>query len=221
MFWSVSATANPTARLDKHVHRNATGSARPGAEDPARRRTRRPRRRSVRPPAPPSRPGRNCRPATAASTTRIASDTTSPSGSIASPNRQTAPAMIASGSTRKRGSGSPSMTIERTIRNAAEAGEHQAEQQREIAGAHPAGRAERISARGEERDRREGAEHHSRPEILRRADSHRPLTRLQPTIARSNRQALPRQWRRRSAGSPSGDHLHSRPLAISRMEWCR
>jgi hypothetical protein len=45
-------------------------------------------------------------------------------------------------------------------------------QQREISRSHPAGAAQGIAARREDRDRGEAAEHHARPEILRRTNFH-------------------------------------------------
>ena len=168
----MSATANPTARLENHVHR--TLQARPDVErqtqgideDADRERDQR------QPPAPRSRPVGNAVPPRPQARSGGRARSTSPSGSIATPNRQTATAMIASGTTSSRGTGSPSKTSDRPIRIGAEPAEHDAEQEREIAGAHPAGRAEGILARGQDGDHAKAAEHHAGPEIFRRADFH-------------------------------------------------
>src|SRR5262245_13738240 len=66
-----------------------------------------------------------------------------------------------------------------------------AEQQRKIARSHFAGRAQGISARGEDGDHGEAAEHHAGPEILRRADSHDFPHAECAATGRSNRLAVP------------------------------
>ena len=83
----------------------------------------------------------------------------------------------------------------------AEPGQHRAEQQREIAGPHLAGGSERVAARGQDRDRGKAAEHHARPEVLRRANPHVPA--LTPRRRRRDQIGcgLFRQWRRDDVAS--------------------
>ncbi len=184
-FCSVSATAKPSPRLAK-TSIAPRGSARARAAGRADRRTHRSRTRSAPPPARRFRPGETPAPAHAVTMVRTASVTTSPSGSIIRPNSATANAMTAIGSRCSRGTGSPSSTSERPIRSRPRPASTSAEQQREIAGPHLAGGAERIAARGQQRHRRKAAEHHPRPEVLRCANPH-PHPHIALPASRSNR----------------------------------
>jgi len=114
---------------------------------------------------------RNCAPAKADSSVNTASERTRPSGSIITPNRHTAAATIARYDVKA--CNRLTAQHERAGDEYRSQGRKQAaKQQRKIARSHFAGRARGISARGEDGDHGKAAEHHARPEILRRADSH-------------------------------------------------